>query len=59
MSWRKRKRPARKPANSGSALLVCFAALYWGHQQVAMVLGSTMIVALAAVFVIGRLPWFK
>ena len=43
----------------GAALLVCFAALYWGHEQVAMVLGSTTIVALAAVFVIGRLPWFK
>ena len=42
-----------------AALLVCFAALYWGHEQVAMVLGSTTIVALAAVFVIGRLPWLK
>lgn len=27
--------------------------------QVAMVLGSAMIVALAAVFAIGRLPWIK
>ena len=43
----------------GIALVVCLAALYLGYDQVATTLGSTTIVALAAVFVIGRLPWFK